>query len=105
MQERRQPQYTPTSPPINFGMPTQLNSPNTARKLSQATMHFDGLQLDHQFTRSSSMPGQLNLVSPPRSPHLNTFINAPLALNLQQAHINVPAPPSPVLNPDNRISR
>ena len=80
-------------------MPTQLNAPNTARQLSQATMHFDGLQLDHQFPRWSSTPGQLNLVSPPRSPTLNTLINAPLALNPQQAHINVPAPPSTVLNP------
>ena len=99
MQEQRQPQYTPPSPPINFGMPTQLNAPNTARQLSQATMHFDGLQLDHQFPRSSSMPGQLNLVSPSRPLPLNTLVNAPLALNPQQAHINVPAPPSPVLNP------
>ena len=99
MQEQRQPQYTPPSPPINFGMPTQLNAPNTARQLSQATMHFDGLLLGHQFPRRSSMPGQLNLVSPSRSLPLNTLVNAPLALNPQQAHINVPAPPSPVLNP------
>ena len=99
MQEQQQPQYTPPSPPINFGMPTQLNAPNTARQLSQATMHFDGLQLDHQFPRRSSMPEQLNLVSPPLSPPLNTLFNAPLALNPQQAHIIVPAPPSPVLNP------
>ena len=55
MQEQQQCQYTPPSP-INFGMPTQLNAPNTARQLSQATMHFDGLQLDHQFPRRSSMP-------------------------------------------------
>ena len=99
MQEQRQPQYTPPSPPINFGMPTQLNAPNTARQLSQATIHFDGLQLDHQFPRRSSMPGQLNLVSPSRSLPLNTLVNAPLAHNPQQAHINLPAPPSPVLNP------
>ena len=92
MQEQQQPQYTCPSPPVNFGMPTQLNAPNTAPQLSQATMHFDGLQLDHQFPRRSSMPGQLNLVSPPRSPLLNTLVNAPLALNPQQAHINVPAP-------------
>ena len=98
MQEEEQPQYTPPSP-INFGMPTQLNAPNTARQLSQATMHFGGLQLDHQFPRRSSMPRQLNLVSPPRSLPLNTLVNAPLALNPQQANINVPAPPSPVLNP------
>ena len=94
MQEQQQPQYTPPSP-MNFGMPTQLNAPNTARQLSQATMHFDGLQLDHQFPRRSSMLGQLNLVSPPRSPPLNTLVNAPLALNPQQAHINVPAPHPP----------
>ena len=56
MQEQQQPQYTPASPPVNYGMPTQLNAPNTARQLSQATMHFDGLQLDHQFPRRSSMP-------------------------------------------------
>ena len=99
MQEQQQPQYTSPSPPINFGMPTQLNASNTARQLSQATMHFDGLQLDHQFSRRSSKPGQLNLVSPPRSPPLNTLVNAPLALNPQQAHINVPAQPSTVLNP------
>ena len=56
MQEQRQPQYTPPSPPINFGSPTQLNAPNTNRQLSQATMLFDGLQLDHHFPRCSSMP-------------------------------------------------
>ena len=94
MQEQQQPQYTPPSS-INFGMPTQLNTPNTARQLSQATMHFDGLQIDHQFPRRSSMPGQLNLVSPPHSPPLNTLVNAPLVLNTQQAHINVPAPHPP----------
>ena len=60
-------------------------------------MHFDGLQLDHQFPRSSSMPGQLNLVSPSRSLPLITLVNALVALNPTQAHINVPAPPSPVL--------
>ena len=95
MQEQQQLQYTPPSTPVNFGMQTQLNAPNTARQLSQATMHFDGLQLDHQFPRRSSMPGQLNLVSPQRSPPLNTLVNAPLALNPQQAHINVPAPHPP----------
>ena len=95
MQEQQQPQYTPPSPPVNFGMQTQLNAPNTARQLSQATMHFDSLQLDHKFPRRSSMPGQLNLVSPPRLPPLNTLANAPLALNPQQAHINVPAPHPP----------
>ena len=63
MQEPRQPQNTPPSPPINFGMPTQLNAPNTARQLSQALMHFDGLQLVHQFPRRSSMPGQLNFTT------------------------------------------
>ena len=92
MQEQQQPQYTPPSPPINFGMPSQLNAPNTARQLSQATMHFDGLQLDHQFLRRSSMPGQLNLVSPPHSPPLDAIVNVPLALNPPQAHINVPTP-------------
>ena len=56
MQEQQQLQYTPPSPPINFGMPTQLNAPNTARQLSQATMHFDELELDHQFPRRLSMP-------------------------------------------------
>ena len=95
MQEQQQPQYTPPSPPVNFGIQIQLNAPNTARQLSQATMHFDGLQLDHQFPRRSSMPGKLNLVRPPRSPPLNTLVNAPLALNPQQAHINVPAPHPP----------
>ena len=95
IQEQQQPQYTPPSPPINFGMPTQLNAPNTARQLSQATMHFDGLQLDHQFPRRSSMPGQLNLVSPPHSPTLNAPVNAPLALKPPQAHINGPAPHPP----------
>ena len=80
-------------------MPTQPNAPITARQLSQATMHFDGLQLDHQLPRRSSMPGQLNLVIPPRSAPLNILVNAPLPHNPQHAHINVPAPPSPVLNP------
>ena len=56
MQEQRQPQYMPPSPPTDFG-------------------------------------------SPPRSPPLNTLVNAALAFNPQQAHINVPAPPSPVLKP------
>ena len=45
------------------------------------------------------MPGQLNLVSPPHSSPLNTLAKAPLAPNLQQAHINVAALPSPVLKP------
>ena len=97
--EQQQPQYTPPSPQVNFGMPTQLNAPNTARPLSQATMHFDGLHLDHQFPRRLSMLGKLNIVSPSHSPPLITHVNAPLALNPQQAHINVPAPPSSVLNP------
>ena len=48
IQEQQQPQNTAPSPSINFGMPTQLNAPNTVRQLSQATMHFDGLQLHHQ---------------------------------------------------------
>ena len=93
MQEQQQPQYTLPSPPINFGMSTQLNAPNTARQLSQAKMHFDGVQLDHQLPRRSSMPGELNLVSPPHSPPLNTIVNAPP--NPPQAHINVPAPHPP----------
>ena len=105
MQEQRQPQYTPPSPPINFGMPTQLNAPNTARQLSQATIHFDDLQLDHQFPRTSSMPGQLNLVSPSRPLPLNTLVNAPLALNPQQAHRNAPAPHPPFSTPHHRIFR
>ena len=95
MQEQRQPQYTPPSLPINFGMPTQLNAPYTARQLCQAAMHFDGIQLDHHFPRRSSMPGQLNLVSPPHSPPLNALANAPLAPNPPQAQINVPAPHPP----------
>ena len=44
MQEQEQPQFTPPSSPINFGMPIELNAPNKARQLSQATLHFDGLQ-------------------------------------------------------------
>ena len=62
-------------------------------------MHFDDLQLDHQLPRRSSMPEQLSLASTPHSPTLNALANAPLAPNPPQAHINVPAPPSPVLNP------
>ena len=84
---------------MNFGMPTQLNAPYTARQLSKAKMNFDGLQLDLHFPRRSSMPRQLNLVSLPRSPPLNAHANAPLAPNPPQAHINVPALPSLVLNP------
>ena len=101
MQEQRQPHYTPPSPPINFGMPTQLNAPNTARQLSQATMHFDVLQIDHQFPRRSSMPGQLNLAIPPHllSTTLNALANAPLTPNPPQAHMNVPAPPIPRFKP------
>ena len=99
MQEQQQPQYTPQSPSIIFGMPTQLNAPNTVRQLSQATMHFDGFQLYHQFPRRLSMPGLLNLVSPPCSLPLNVLAKAPIAPNPQQAHINIPAFPSPVLNP------
>ena len=97
MQEQQQSQYRPPSPPINFGMPAQLNTPNTARQLSQATMHFDGLQLDHQFPRRSSMLGQLNLVSPHRSPLLNALANAPLAHNQHSTHICTcpPIAPSP----------
>ena len=81
MEEQQQPQYTPPSPPINFGVPTQLNAPNTARQLSLATMHSDGLELDNQFRRRSSMPSHLNLVSPPRKPSLNALVNAPPAPN------------------------
>ena len=43
MQEQQQPHYTPPAPQINFGIPTQPNAPNSARQLSQATMHFVGL--------------------------------------------------------------
>ena len=95
MQEHQQPQFTPPSPSVTFRMPTQLNAPNTVRQLSQATMHFAGLQLNHQFPRRSSMPGQLNLNNPPRSPPLNAVVKAPLAPNSPQAHVNVPSPPTP----------
>ena len=60
MQEQPKPQYTPPSPPINLCMPTQLKAPDTSRQLPQATMHIDSLQLDHQFPRRSSMPGQFS---------------------------------------------
>ena len=99
MKEQQQPQYTPPSPPIKFGMPTQINAPNTARQLSQAAMHFNGFQLDQQLPRRSSISGQLNLISTPRSPLLNAHANDPLAPNPPQAHISVPALQSPVLNP------
>ena len=92
MQEQRQPQYTPPSPPINFGMPTHLNAPDTARQLSQTTMHFDRLTLNRQFPRRLSMLGHFNLVSPAHSPPLNATVNAPLAPNPPQEHINVPSP-------------
>ena len=95
MEEQPQPQYTPPSPPINFGMRTQLNALNTVRQLSQAAMHFDSLQLDHQFYRRLSITEQLNLVSPFRSPPLNALANAPLAPNPPQAYIKVPALQSP----------
>ena len=95
MQEQQQPQNTPPSPPTNFVTPTQLSAPKTARQLSQATMHLDGLQLDYQFPHRSSMPGQLNLVSPPHSPASNALTNAPLAPNPPQTHINVPSLPPP----------
>ena len=92
MQEQQQPQHTPPTPPKNFGMPTQLNAPNTARQLSKATMNFDGLQLDHQFPRRSSIPEKLNLVSARHSPPLNALVNAPLGPIPQHVHIIVPAP-------------
>ena len=69
MREQQEPQYRLSLPRIIFDMPTQLGAPKTARQLSQATMQFDGLQLDNQFPHGSSMPGQMNLVSPPRHHH------------------------------------
>ena len=55
----QQPQATPPSPPINFGIPTQLNAKNKAQQLSQATCNFDGSQLYYQYPRRLSMSGQL----------------------------------------------
>ena len=98
MQEQQQPQYTPPSSTINFGMPIQLNAPTTARQLSRATLPLDGLQLDHQFPRRSSRPEQLNLVSPPRSPPLSALANAPPATNPAEAH-NCTCPPIPRFKP------
>ena len=80
-------------------MLAQLSAPNTARQLSQATMRFDGLLLDDPLVRSSSMPGQLNLVSPPCS-LLNALTNDPLILNQSEAHINAPAIAFPSLPPE-----
>ena len=71
---------------------------NTAQQLNQATMHFKGLQCNHQFPRRSIMRGQLNLVSPHRSPPVNALPNAPLALNSPQEHLNEPTLPSHSLN-------
>ena len=80
-------------------MPTQLNALNKATQLSQAAMHFDGFPLDHQFPRRLSMPGQLKIVSPARSPPLNALANAPPAPNPPQEHIKVPALTSSIFNP------
>ena len=64
MQHQQQPYYSLPSSPKKFGKPAQSNAPNTARQLSQVTMHFEGLQLDHKNLRKLSMPGQLILVRP-----------------------------------------
>ena len=55
-QERQQTQYTPPSPPKKLWYASSAKRPKTARQLSQATMHFDGVQLNHQFPRRSSLP-------------------------------------------------
>ena len=47
----------------------------------------------------SNLPGQLDLVSSPRSTLLNALANALLAPYLPKAQINLPALPSPILNP------
>ena len=82
IQKQQQSQKIPLSTPMNIGRPAQLNATDTVRQLSLANMHFDCLQLDVHLARRSSMSGQFNLVSRPRSPHLNEFANAPLTLNL-----------------------
>ena len=74
-------------------------APNTARQLSQAIMHLDGLKLDDQLVGRSSIPGQLNLVSPPCSLPLNALANDLLFLKEPQAQINASTIPQPVLNP------
>ena len=106
MQKKEQHLFRSPSPSINYEIPTQLNAPNTAGQHSQATMHFDGLQLDHQFLR---MPGHLNLVSRPHSLLLKALTNAPLVPNPSQAHICACPTihrfkPSTIAFPDNPIS-
>ena len=50
-------------------------------------------------TSRSSMPGQLNLFSPPRSPPLNALANDPLIPDQPQSHIKAPDILPPVINP------
>ena len=61
-------------------------------------MHFDGLQLDDQLVRRTSMPGQLKLVGPPYSQPFNALGNDQLILNQPKA----PAIPALVINPISR---
>ena len=75
-----------------------FNAQKTARQLSQATMHFEGLQFDDQLVRTSKMPIQLNLVSPPRLTPLNAIANDPLILKQPHSHINAPNVSPQVLN-------
>ena len=78
---QQQPQYTFPSLSINLDMSTQLNNPNADRVQSQATMPFNGLQLDDQIVRKSNMSGWLIEVSPYSSPPLNGLANDPLLLS------------------------
>ena len=99
IQEQQQPQHTHPSPPIKFGMAAQLKAPNTARRLFQAAIRFDGLQFDDQLMRRSSMRGQLNLVSPSQSPPLIARAKDPLIPNQSQAHMYAPAILPPMFDP------
>ena len=84
-----------TSPALD--MLPQLNAPKPARQLSQATLNFDGLQLDVSFARWLGMLKQLSFISPQD----NALANAPLANkvpNPPPPQINATAVPSPFLN-------
>ena len=68
----------------------QLYAPNTARQFSQAIMPLNGLQLDDQLVRRSSMLGQLNLVCLPHYQKSNALANGQLIPFQPQEHINAP---------------
>ena len=72
-----------------------IKLPNTARQLSQGTMHFECLQLDDQLVSSSSMPGQLKLKTgwPSSFTTIKCTANDLLFFSQPQARMKTPAVP------------